>query len=189
MKTRWIIGLFALFFSTPIAHAGFIELGTSANYRRSTIDSNNFQESISFTGSVAYYFWESSALELSYTEGYSQIVVTPIADSKTITETQFSLLGLDFVLSISGREDAFQPYLKMGGAVITKSIYRQIDGVTGKDKIAEQTGTVPSAGIGFKILLTKTFSIKIGVDAWTSPLNDDPVTIDYAGRAGLSWFL
>lgn len=170
------------------ASAGYLELGASANYRRSTIDAGNYQESISYTGSVSYYFWESSAIELSYTDGYSQIVVTPVADSKTITESQFSLAGLDMVFSFAGREAAFQPYLKIGGAYIQKTIYRQIEGFS-KDKIGEQEGTVPSAGLGFKLNFTKTMSIKIGVDAWTSPLDEDPVIVDFAGRAGLSWFL
>lgn len=165
-----------------------MELGASANYRNSTINSENFQESISYTGSFSYYFMESSALELSYTSGYSKTVATP-GDITTqyTTEALFSLMGLDLVFSVGGREDAFQPYLKIGGAYIQKKIYRQINGMS-KDKIAEQSGTVPSGGIGFKIRLSKTFSIKIGVDAWTSPLDEDPVTVDYAGRAGVSWF-
>lgn len=171
------------------AHAGYLELGASANYRLSSIDSENYQESISYTGSVSYYFMESSALELSYTSGYSKIVVTP-GDITTqyVTESNFSLTGLDLVFSVGGREDFFQPYLKLGGAYISKKIYRQINGFS-KDKIGEQSGTVPSAGIGFKILFTKTFSVKFGIDAWTSPLDEDPVTVDYAGRAGISWFL
>ena len=189
LMTRWILTLAVTIFIGSTAHAGYLELGSSANYRRSTIDSENFQESISYTGSISYYFMQSSALELSYTSGYSKIVVTP-GDITTqyVTETDFSLTGLDLVFSVGGREDFFQPYLKLGGAYIQKKIYRQINGFS-KDKIGEQSGTVPSAGLGFKMKISKTFSIKIGVDAWTSPLDEEPVTVDYAGRAGFSWFL
>ena len=175
-----------IFCSAP-SWAGFIEVGTTANYRRSTIDADNYQESISYTGSFSYYFFESSALELSYTSGYSQIVVTPPGAEKIITETEFSMIGADIVLSMGSRKDSFQPYLKVGGAHITKTFFRGVEG-QGKQKIGEQEGTVPSAGIGLKLRLTNTFSIKIGVDAWTSPLDEDPVTVDFAGRAGLSWF-
>jgi hypothetical protein len=188
MKAHVFLSLIILVVHPTISQAGYLELGTSANYRKSTIDADNFQESISYTGSISYYFWESSALELSYTNGYSQIVVTPVADSKTITETDFSLIGLDMVFSFAGRESMFQPYVKLGGAIIEKKIYRQIDGFS-KDKIGEQKGEVPSAGLGFKLNISKAFSVKIGVDAWTSPLDEEPVTVDYAGRAGLSWFL
>lgn len=188
MTQKILLATFILLLSTT-AQAGYLELGSSANYRRSTIDSENFQESISYTGSISYYFLESSALELSYTSGYSKIVVTP-GDITTqyVTETDFSLTGLDLVFSVGGREDLFQPYLKIGGAYIQKKIYRQLNGFS-KDKIGEQSGTVPSAGLGFKIKLSKTFSIKVGVDTWTSPLDEEPVTVDYAGRAGFSWFL
>lgn len=44
----------------------FVELGANANYRRSAFDSNNYQELISYTGSISYYFMEMSAIELSY---------------------------------------------------------------------------------------------------------------------------
>lgn len=187
MKTWAKIFIFWFALCSAPVWAGYIELGTTANYRRSTIDSSNFQESISYTGSISYYFLESSALELSYTSGYSQIVVTPPGAEKITTETDFSLIGLDIVLSIGSRKDAFQPYMKVGGAHITKTFFRGVEG-QGKQKIGEQEGTVPSAGIGMKLRLTNTFSIKIGVDAWTSPLDEEPVTVDFAGRAGLSMF-
>ena len=37
--------------------------------------------------------------------------------------------------------------------------------------------------------VTKELSVKLGLDAWTSPLGkkDQPVVVDYAGRAGISW--
>jgi hypothetical protein len=40
-----------------------------------------------------------------------------------------------------------------------------------------------------KIRLTKTFSIKTGIDAWITNLDgdEDEKTIDYAGRAGVAW--
>lgn len=187
MQTLKKISIFCICFWSTTIFAGFVELGTTANYRKSTIDADNFQESISYTGSISYYFLESSALEVSYTSGYSQIVVTPSGSNKTITETEFALIGLDLVLSMGSKKDPFQPYMKIGGAHISKKFFREVPGF-GKQKIGEQKGTVPSAGIGLKLRLTNTFSIKVGVDAWTSPLDEEPVTVDYAGRAGLSWF-
>lgn len=175
--------------TSHLAAAGFLELGATANYRRSTISDENYQESISYTGSISYYFWEMSAIEVSYTQGYSKLVVTPFGGDRSTTETDFSLLGLDLVLSFAGRKDMFQPYIKVGGAHISKEIYRQSAEGFSKVLIAEQSGVVPSAGIGFKIKISERFSVKVGVDAWTSPLEEDPVTVDFAGRAGISWFL
>jgi Outer membrane protein beta-barrel domain len=171
-----------------LAQAGFIELSATGNYRISRIDEDNYQEMVSYTGSVSYYFWELSALELSYTEGIQVVVLKIPGDNKTTTSTKFSLAGLDLVLTLADKQSAFQPYIKVGGAYLTKRIEREVEGIpNGNDSIDAPSGAVPSAGLGFKVKLTNQMSIKVGVDAWTSPLDRDPVTIDYAGRAGMSW--
>jgi len=168
--------------------AAFIELGANANYRRSAFDSNNFQELISYTASVSYYFMEMSALELSYTNGYSELSVrsTNPADSKYVTKTNFQLLALDLVISFAERDDFFQPYIKMGGGYLKKQEFEQVDnGDT--NLVSSSEGLVPSGGVGFRVLLTKGFAIKFGLDAWTTPLKENPVVVDFAGYAGVSW--
>ncbi|MBX7231787.1 MAG: porin family protein [Bdellovibrionales bacterium] len=180
--------LFPLLFLIPSTSvfAGFMEVGASGNYRISKINSNNYQEMVSYTGSLSYYFWEMSAMELSYTQG-NQIVVLQIpSDNKTTTTTFFELIGLDLVITLADKQSDFQPYVKMGGAYIKKEIVRTIESL-GSDRIDSPAGLVPSAGVGFRIKLSTNFSIKAGVDAWTSPLKQNPVTIDYAGRAGVSF--
>lgn len=176
--------LCAFFCST--SQAGIVEIGASANFRRSTIDKNNFQESTSYTGSLSYYFWEMSALELSYTEGEALLSVQPVDDSKVITKSSFKLIGVDLVMTFASRQSTLQPYLKVGGAHIQKKIVRQPEGLDASE-IESPSGLVPSAGLGLKIALDTSFSIKIGVDAWTSPIDEDNPTLDYAGRAGFTW--
>lgn len=171
---------------SSLAHAGFFELGASGNFRLSKIDDNNYQELVSYTGTVSYYFWEMSALEFSYTQGQQTVVLKIPQDNKNTTITTFELFGLDLVLSLGDKQAAVIPYIKMGAAYITKEIYREIEGVRA-DKVDSPSGIVPSAGIGAKIRLTNTLGIKFGVDAWSSPLDKDPVTWDYAARAGVSW--
>lgn len=172
------------------ADAGFLEIGASSNYRRSTINENNFQESISFTGSFSYYFWDQSALELSYTDGYSRVVTQPLGGLKRTTETEFEMYGADLVFGFGSRQDAFQPYVKAGAAYIDRKIAFQNDGFA-KEIIPSEPGIVPSAGLGVKIRLSKTFSLKFGIDAWTTPPSDanNETVVDYAGRAGISWLL
>lgn len=183
---RLLLTLGMLFFVTPHAWGGIVEVGASASFRRSTIDDNNYQESLSYTGSVSYYFWEMSALELSYTQGSALLSVKPVDDTKIITKSSFRLIGMDLVVTFAGKNSTLQPYIKLGGAHIEKKIVRQPDGLAATE-IESPAGIVPSAGLGFKLRLSNTFSIKVGVDAWTSPLNEDDPTVDYAGRAGISW--
>lgn len=182
------LSLLLTLLTSQTASAGFTELSATANYRKSSIDENNYQESVSYVGSIAYYFWELSALELSYTNGQSTISVQPIGDIKTLTTTDFELTGLDLVFTLAARDDLLQPYIKIGGAYLKKRIVEQPDGLAAQ-VVASQDGLAPSAGVGIKIQVAKDFFIKAGVDAWSSPLKVTPIIVDYAARAGVSWLL
>lgn len=184
---RWLFALALTGLAFP-ASAAFVELGASANYRSSGYDANNKIESISYTASFSYYFWEMCAWELNYTTGYSKQVTkgTSALDPKETVEDNIDLAALDLVLSFAGRQDPFRPYIKLGGGYLTKERYRQIDN-DDKTRISRQQGAVPSGGFGLALSLTKELNIKLGIEAWTSPPKDPPVIVDYAGRAGISW--
>lgn len=173
---------------TSYAHAGYIEIGASGNYRISKIDDDNQQELISYTGSFSYYFWELSAVELSYTQGKQEVTAKFPGDTNRIVQTtMFEMMGADLVLTLADKESFLQPYIKGGAARIKKKIIRVVEGAGGgTDEIELDPSVVPSAGIGFKLKFTKTLSLKVGVDAWKSSSSDTD-TIDYAGRAGISW--
>lgn len=176
------------------ALAGFFEIGASGSYKRTNIDVDAYDESFSLTGSIAYYLTESSALEASYTDGSSKRVISQDVPNGHVTELNYKSAGLDFVYTFGGKDAFIKPYLKAGVAyIIQKRIvdqYRLADGTLFPANTLEDTpGFVPSAGLGIRIGLTDTLSLKVGVDGWTSaPLNTPPVTFDWFGRAGLSWF-
>ena len=184
---KWL-SLIALALAAPLASAGFIELGASANYRSSGYDKNNYIESLTYTASASYYFWEMCAWEVNYTRGGSKQVTKgkDTLDPKTTIQDDIQMTSLDLVLSFAGRQDPLRPYIKFGGGYLTKTRFRKINNDP-REKISEQDGLVPSAGLGIALNITKEFSIKIGVDAWTSPMKESPVVVDYAGRAGMSW--
>jgi outer membrane protein W len=184
-KARIFLTFALIFFAIPCAQAA-VEISAAANYRKSSIDSNNYQESASFTGSIAYFFWQSEALELSYTDGTSTSVVEPTGSSATKTVWSLQLTGLDLIVNLVGPANSIQPFVKLGGAYLYKAVTEQT-GSSATQSVPHQIGIVPSAGVGFRINITQQFGIKLGVDAWTTPLNVHPVIIDYAGRAGLSW--
>lgn len=184
---KWLLILLLQAASIP-AWAGFMELGGSVNYRSSRYDSDNFVESLTYTASVSYYFWETSALELNYTTGTSKQVskgATP-TDPKFTVEDNIDMTSLDLVLSFAERQAPFRPYVKLGAGYLVKERFRKVND-SPRERISEQSGIVPSGGLGLSVNITKTFSIKLGLDAWTSPMNEKPVVVDYAGRAGLSW--
>lgn len=171
------------------ASAGFIEVGASANYRYSGYNATNYIQSLSYTASLSYYFWEMCAAELNYTTGYSKQVSGgqgSTLDPKETIEDNIELTSADLVLSFAARQDPFRPYVKFGGGYLIKDRFRQVNS-DNEDLIAHQEGLVPSGGLGLAINITQALNIKIGVDAWTSPLKVKPVIVDYAGRAGISW--
>lgn len=183
---------FGAVFFTPPAHAGFIEVGASGSYKKSNIGTDSFDESQSITGSFSYYFDESSALELSYTDGINRRVIGQGQADGQLTNMYYKMLGLDLVLTLGTREATLRPYVKVGGVyIMDKRIVTQYR--SGGNTFPETTredppALVPSAGIGFKLALSKSLSLKVGVEAWSSrSVSEEPVTIDYSGRVGLSW--
>lgn len=191
MRLRKLNQLAVILFALVLpftTHAGVFEVGGSGSWRKSSFDGNNFSEMTSWTGSMSYYFYELSALELSYTDGVSRQSVKPANDIKSVSVTNFQLTALDLVMTLASKEDMFQPYVKLGGGYLNKQIFNQFE--DGPMKSAGKIhGWVPSAGVGLKWFLSKDFSIRLGLDAWTSPPNQKPVVVDYAGRAGLSLLL
>ena len=177
----------------PLAHAGFVEIGGSYGLKKTTIDEDAYEMSQSETGSVTYYFNESSALELSYTNGYTKQAFAESSPGGHVTTMFYSMAGLDFIYTFGTRESTFRPYIKVGtNYIIDKRIvdqYRDTSGYWNAAKTIDVTPTfVPSAGFGFRIGLTDNISVKIGVDAWTSAaVTASPVTVDYAGRVGISF--
>lgn len=170
------------------ARAGFFELGASANYRATNYDHHNYVQGTSYTASLSYYFYAMCAVELNYTNGYSkQVSQGPsITDTLTKIEDISVFTSADLVLSLAAREDFLRPFVKLGGGYLIKDRYRRID-FDAKERLSRQEGLVPSGGVGLAIGLTQNLNLKLGVDAWTSPLNFKPRVVDYAGRAGAAW--
>jgi hypothetical protein len=180
-----------IFLGAVESRAGFIEIGGSGSYKKSNIGTDSFDESQSLTGSFSYYFDESSALELSYTDGISRRVIGQTQPDGQLTNMYYKMVGLDLVLTLGERESTVRPYLKVGGVyIMDKRIVTQYwsgGNVFPENTRQDPAALVPSAGLGFKLSLTKSWSLKVGVEAWSSrSVSEQPVTIDYSGRIGLS---
>lgn len=177
--------------------ASYYELGFAGNYRKLYLPSDTTRESfdatVSYTGSFAYYFAEMAAAEINYTKGQSErFVPSPSADSRTLYD--FSLVGLDLILTFAERKDPFVPYLKLGVAHflnkdVTYEFTNNVDSSVTSDSADLGTAIVPSLGFGMKFRITQTIAIKLGMEAWTSDAIDKDPQWDWAGRAGISWFL
>ncbi|MES2769072.1 MAG: hypothetical protein V4596_07995, partial [Bdellovibrionota bacterium] len=161
--------------------AGYFEISGSGNYRKTTYDENNYSIYRSGTAAVAYYFWELSALEISYTKARTDDVKTDYVARSYVT-----FYGADLIFTLASKQSLFQPYIKVGAAYQDKNgTYKQTNQLV--TALPEIKGWAPTGGIGFKIILGKHIAIKTGIDAWSSPLSQENVTYDYAARLGLSF--
>jgi hypothetical protein len=183
---RWSLLLLVLLMTLSLnqAKAGFIEIGASGSYRYTTVDEFNYSKTQSITGSFAYYFWEMSALELSYTDGTNMTFGKTASNESYIATTRYQLMGLDLVISFAGRQDPFRPYIKFGGAYQKKKLLYEQGYFAPVERLSE--GFSPTVGAGFKLAITQEFAIKIGADAWSSPINESPIRYDFAASAGVS---
>ena len=162
-----------------------MEVGLSGSYRRSNLDQENFTDTKSITGSMTYYFYALSAVELSYTKGLTTVQTDPSLVTGQTAKTEFELIGIDLILSLGEKESLVKPYFKLGAVHVQSKIIIQNSFAT--DTIEPESGVAPSAGVGVKLALSKQLSVKLGLDCWTSPLSQKPVEFNYAARSGISW--
>jgi hypothetical protein len=172
--------LFLVLLLSTQAEAGYFEIGASGSYRKTSYDAENFLVYRSGTASVAYYFWEMSAIELNYTKSRQDEKRTQYESRSFIT-----FYGADLIFSLASRKSLFQPYIKVGIAHQNKTGSYKQSGIA--YNLTPVEGWAPSAGIGFKIIIGQHIAIKTGIDVWSSPLSQDKVSYDYAGRLGLSF--
>ncbi len=177
-----------IFVLSPKSKAGFFEVGASFSYLKHSVDEANFEETKDVSASVSYYFWLQSAIELSYTSGLKTINLGTAGVPATYQniQSEYQMKGADLVISFADPKADFRPYIKVGAVHIHKKIVEQTGDFPATTHPFED-GVAPSAGIGLKLKFTEALSLKLGAEAWTTPLTQDKTTYDYAGRAGLSW--
>ncbi len=190
MKKILAFIILSVIVSTTIpAHALYTELGLSYGRKTTTFDENNSFDSESITGSLSLYFLERLALELSYTDarGLRQEKASA-SDAQRTTTQKSQIMGADLILVFADKKALFQPYIKGGGAQISR--YQEVK-IQGQDTftIEPEKATVPSYGAGLKIQLTETFGVKLSYDVWKTPIGGGLQTDDTAVRAGITWVL
>jgi len=169
----------------------YTELGLSYNYMKRTFDSLDNVENQGTTLSVSLYLWEKIALELSYTNGLyvkkERESSYDINDNSQRTTTQWSDISeANLIYVFAERTATFQPYVKGGGAYIKKKQVVQIDNDAPSPAIID-AGWGPSAGIGIKMMISDSLSIRASYDVVHTPIDNSTAADDITGRVGISW--
>lgn len=94
-----------------LAHAqGVWELSAGGGYNRTRFTDRDFSWSRRYTGAVAFYFLESSQVELAVQTSRERVKLSGFQDT-IINDTTMSVSWLQ---SFFGRQALFQPYLRLG---------------------------------------------------------------------------
>src|SRR6185437_12069471 len=111
LRFRFVFAFTFCILVCSAASAGVMEVSASYGMHTSSIDQNDYTKSESLTGSVAWYFLEMSALELSYTEGIgTQSLQIPGDPGATVYYQTVQMLGLDLIYSFGSRDSLLQPF-------------------------------------------------------------------------------
>jgi outer membrane protein W len=186
---KFLVSL-AVLLTSAFAHAGFFEVGASGNYKKTHIADDVVDENLSITGSLAYLIDVQSALELSYTQGEQRTEVGASSGNNQIQRIDYRMAGLDFIYTFGEQQSTLRPYLKLGGMYIIEKKRRTyyLFNTSQVSTSQEEPSLVPSAGVGFKLALSQSLSLKAGYDVWASKsVSQKGVRADYATRVGLSW--
>jgi outer membrane protein W len=187
---RFLLLLFMFFLILSVttqALAFYTEFGTAYSRKKTSFDANNYTDSESITGSISLYFFEKIAIELSYTDA-SSIRQEKIGGSQYTTYQKTKVLGADLIYVFADRKASFQPFIKGGGAQLTRQQTIQVDSLD-RELLDPDVAVVPSYGAGFKLALTDSLNFKMSYDAWKTPIGGSLTTDDSQIRAGLSWVL
>lgn len=185
--------LILLFFGSQTAQAVYTELGVSYNYKKITYDEANNTESQGLTGSIAFYLWERVGLELAYTSSTAYKIeptydiTSQTRERKTIQRSNIYEANLQYLLT-PDRKATFQPFIKGGVAYISKKQELQIDNDFAQE-VKPKPGFGPSVGVGMKVFLSETMSLRFGYDVVRTPIDDNTTADDITGRMGISWIL
>lgn len=172
------------------ASALYTELGLSYGRKTTSFDKNNTYDSESMTGSLSLYFLERLALELSYTDALGiREEKASGSDPRRTTTQKSQIMGADLILMFADRKALLQPYIKGGGAQISRYQEVKIEGYGQTSTIEPETATVPSYGAGLKIQLSEGLGIKLSYDVWKTPIGEGMQTDDSSMRVGITWAL
>lgn len=169
------------------SYALVTELGVTYGHKKTTLDTSNYFENESTTGSVSFYVADRIALELSYTTATGVQQQTVGTDKQTVVQTT-QATGADLIFIFSPNKSLFQPYIKGGAAQIKKYQTVKVNSLNSYT-VEPETSVSPSYGAGLKITLTEALGIKISYDVWRTPIGGGTFTDDSNVRAGITWML
>lgn len=139
---------------TLTAQAGTFELSFGASYSSSDYGNGSFSWNRRIGGSIGYYFFSITELELAYQDVVDQTKITGFQD----TTTHDIVVSLNVVQTLVPKSFPVQPYIKLGAG----QLYREAKGTYagGAAPPAVIGSLTVIGGAGLKIYITRNFAIR-----------------------------
>lgn len=136
------------------AQAGPIEFSLGFSYNKSKYEDGSYNWSRRWGSSLGYHFFEKSEVEFAIQDVLERNYVTGYED----TTFHDQIYSLNWVQSLLGSDQPFQPYAKLGiGQLNRDASGGYANGLSTPRLVDSVTGVL---GLGARIYITRTFAIR-----------------------------
>ncbi|CBW27444.1 putative exported protein [Halobacteriovorax marinus SJ] len=204
---RFKISVISLIFLLSLNSHALIELGMDFSYDKDVFGTNRDSKNTSRTwsGSIATYLWEYTALELNYMENSDKTVIN---ESVTYTDLDITVLGQQTNIetksygvglrqSFASRKSLIQPSISLGYARTFKesqtnyTIRSDISGnsFTSVSPMKKERQDSMFGTFSLKFRLTKRLSLRGSVQTYIRAFEWNSAKDDLRYTAGFTWLL
>ena len=149
------LGAFAALLLLPSSSlAGVFEFSLGFSFNQSKYTADSFSWTRRWGTSVGYHFSERSGIEVAFSDAYERTFINGYQD----TNVHDRVLGLNWVQSLLGKQNAFQPFVKLGVGQLIRDIQGYYPtGPTITPQIDSVTGIL---GLGFRLFVGRQVAIR-----------------------------
>jgi hypothetical protein len=165
------------------ASAGTIELSGSFSFNQSNYGPSNYEWTRSWSGSIGYYFFILSEIEISFEDVLNRSNLALSGD----TTFHDQIYSIDWVQSLAPKDFFFQPYVKIG----IGQLNRDASGTypTGQSPPLIYDSVTAVAGAGVRFFLGHFFALHVEGTSYLTDGNISTWSDNFSFKAGFSLYL
>lgn len=166
----------------PLAAAANFEISAGFNYNRTNYGDNSYSWTKRWGGSIGYYFFDRSQIEIAYNTSVDRTVIAGYEDTTFIDE----VMSLNWVQSLLARDSPIQPYVKTGVGQLNRSATGSYwTGASPPTKFGSLTGVV---GAGSRLFFTRNLGLRVEGVTYLSGASIRTWRDNVSVTFGLSWY-
>jgi hypothetical protein len=192
-KVALLIGLLSLFGGIE-SRAATVELSGLVAFGKADFEDGYKSDQRRYTGSIDFKFTSVSALQLEYTDSYTEVsypinlssmLIIPRKTTQTISYRD-KIYSFNWVQNLVPSKWIVQPYFVVGGGKMQRKVDKAIPelGIAESDTQNVTTGT---GGVGLRIFLTRSMAVKGEIKTYVPKFQFSKWKENQLLSVGLSW--